>query len=335
MKKAFFYVTGCIAFGIGFWPSTLVPPDGDSEARRQAYLDTQIADHCLTFVDNSMIYEEGWDTLVQPNFWRQAMKLSPDSMIVNIAETRQIVGYLPYRTWRNMGKRRMRAYEDSVRAQYGLKQRAEIYFTNGRSHFYKFRRVLPEVSRAIKIFAEEDVDPWYAQTILLIESPGRLQFSTEGAYGAFQLMEGVAKEVGLVINDTLDEREDFTKSAQGAARLIQRTCIPKAKTLADYWNLEYEEDDLWFRLLVLHVYHAGFGNVRRVFRKMRPTEGGIPLYEELWQTKGRRFGNASQNYSQIALASLMELDKLIQSEIILCPDSLEQDSIIKTQTIEM
>lgn len=251
------------------------------------------------------------------------MKLAPDTLIINIAKTRQIVGYIPQKRWRRMSDRRVRQFEDSIRTEYQLEKRAEIYFTNGRNHFYRFHQVLPSISKAVEIFLEEGVDPWYAQTILLIESPGRLQFSTEGAYGAFQLMEGVAKEVGLVINDTLDEREDFGKSAMGAARLIQRTCVPKARTLAKYWNLEYEEDDLWFRLLVLHIYHAGFGNVRRVFRKMRPKEGGIPLFVKLWQTKSRRFGNASQNYSQIALASLMELDQIVQNEAILCPDGWE------------
>ncbi|MEM7367179.1 MAG: hypothetical protein AAF587_01190 [Bacteroidota bacterium] len=307
-------------FCIGSRPFPLIPPKTDHLESWEASLKEEYAYNCLKVVDNSMIFTEKWDTLVQPAFWRNAMDLSPDSLIINIAKTRQVIGYIPYKHWRGMSERKLRSYEDSIRQAYQLGKKDEIYFTNGRSHFYQFHKVLPEISRAVEVFHAEGVDPWYAQTILLIESPGRLQFSTEGAYGAFQLMEGVAKEVGLVINDTLDEREDFEKSAVGAARLIQRTCIPKAKVLADHWQLEYKEDDLWFRLLVLHVYHAGFGNVRRVLRKIRPTEGGIPLFLQLWQTKGRRFGNASQNYSQIALASLMELEEIIQEEVILCPD---------------
>lgn len=320
MRKVLSYVFACTMFGLIFRPNNLIPFKQDVQDNWEASLTEEYAYNCLKVVDNSMIYTEQWDTLVQPSFWRTAMDLSPDSLIINIAKTRQIIGYIPYRRWQRMSERRLRAYEDSIREEYSLGKRDEIFFTNGRSHFYQFHKVLPEISRAVEVFMEEGVDPWYAQTILLIESPGRLQFSTEGAYGAFQLMEAVAKEVGLVINDTLDERENFDKSAMGAARLIQRTCIPKAKVLADYWNLDYDEEDLWFRLLVLHVYHAGFGNVRRVFRKMRPTEGGIPLFQKLWQTKGRRFGNASQNYSQIALASLMELEEIIASEVILCPD---------------
>ncbi|MEM6806692.1 MAG: hypothetical protein AAF696_35150, partial [Bacteroidota bacterium] len=130
----------------------------------------------------------------------------------------------------------------------------------------------------------------------------------------------VAREVGLVVNDTLDEREDFYKSAQGAARLIRRTCLPKARQLCRDYRLHYQETDLWFRLLVMHVYHAGIGNVRRVVRKMRPKEGGIEFIKKIWQTKARRFGNASQNYSQITLASLLELDELIARKGIICPD---------------
>jgi hypothetical protein len=43
---------------------------------------------------------------------------------------------------------------------------------------------------------------------------------------------------------------------------------------------------------------------------------------ELWQTKSRRFGNASQNYSQIILAAMMELDALVDRQGIICPPDL-------------
>lgn len=275
---------------------------------------------CLKIIRDTSLYTEGWDQLSQPKFWRKAMKMGPDSLIVNIAATREVVTHLETSFWRGKTERMQKVYEDSIRKAYGLSRKDEIYFTTGRNHFYKYEALMPHIDEAVEAFMEELTDPWYAQSILLIESPGRMQFSTDGAYGAFQLMEGVAREVGLVINDTLDEREDFHKSAQGAARLIKRTCLPKTRQLCNDFRLEYEETDLWFRLLVMHVYHAGIGNVRRVIRKINPKEGGIELIKKLWQTKGRRFGNASQNYSQITLASLFELDELIRRKGIICPE---------------
>ncbi|WNJ18756.1 hypothetical protein [Pontibacter sp. G13] len=274
---------------------------------------------CIRAVQDSTIYHDGWDQLNQPTFWRTAMKYGPDTVIVNIAKNREIIGYLSTKEWERKTKRQKKRYEDQLREQYGLAKRDEIYFTTGRKHFYQIEKVVPELTHAVDIFLAEGTDPWYAQAILLIESPGRLQFSTSGAYGSFQLMAAVARDMGLVVNDSIDERKQFDKSAMGAARLLQRICIPKTKRLCERYGLEYDERDLWFRLLVMHVYHAGIGNVSRVMRKIRPRQGGIELFEELWQTKGRRFGNASQNYSQIALASLMELEDRLAKKGIVCP----------------
>ncbi|MEO0898082.1 MAG: hypothetical protein AAFY71_16855 [Bacteroidota bacterium] len=280
---------------------------------------------CTRLIQDSALYKEGWDSLRPPNFWRFAMKFPPDTVVVNIAKTREIVEVLSLKEVRAWPEKRKKRYEDSLRTAYKQGKKGEIFFTSGRNHFYQFSKVLPEIDKAIALFQDEGTDPWYAQTILLIESPGRLQFSTEGAYGAFQLMEGVARDVGLIVNDSIDERTEFDKSARGAARLIQRICIPKARALCKQYKLNYREHDIWFRLLVMHVYHAGIGNVRRVFRKMRPKEGGIPLITKLWQTKGRRFGNASQNYSQIALSALLELDDLVEQEGIICPLDQQED----------
>ncbi|MEO1452083.1 MAG: hypothetical protein AAFV07_21305, partial [Bacteroidota bacterium] len=285
-----------------------------------------LEDICLEVVQDSALYTEGWDTLAQPAFWQQIMRIGPDTTLVNIAKTRQIVGYIDTYNWMLRSEKRKKKYEDSIRNVYGLKAKDEIYFTHGRSHFYRIQAMLPAIDQAIEVFREEEVDPWYAQTILLIESPGRLQHSIDGAYGAFQLMEGVAKEMGLVINDTIDERADFHKSAKGAARLIDRVCLPHTRALCRKWGLGYREDEIWFRLLTMHVYHAGIGNVRRVMRKVRPDTGGVPLFKSLWQKKSRRFGNASQNYSQIALAALLELDVVLSRTGILCPPDEERIS---------
>ncbi|MCI4671955.1 MAG: hypothetical protein MRZ79_27680 [Bacteroidia bacterium] len=305
--------------------------DVDQVEKAEGFL-VSINGICTQVVQDSSLYTQGWDTLKQPNFWRYAMRFPPDTVIINIAKNRHLIEVESLARVRAWGEKRHKAYEDSIRKKYGLKKKDPIFFTTGRNHFYQFQKVMPEIDEAIDLFQDEGTDPWYAQTILLIESPGRMQFSTDGAYGAFQLMAGVAREVGLIVNDTLDEREEFDKSARGAARLINRVCLPHTRALCNSYGLEYEEHDLWFRLLTMHVYHAGIGNVRQVMRKIRPKEGGLELITELWQTKSRRFGNASQNYSQIALGALLEFDQLIQKEGIICPlNQMEDGRLVKGQ----
>ncbi|MEM6342901.1 MAG: transglycosylase SLT domain-containing protein [Bacteroidota bacterium] len=311
------WVLSLFAWG---WPiSGPSPQPVDPELQIEEF-QVQLAANCYQVIQDSSLYTQGWDKLVQPRFWREAMKLPPDTVIVNVAKTRQIVERLNLYEYRARGERKQKAYEDSLRTVYGLGKKDEIFFTTGRNHFYRFQEMLGPIDKAIPVFIKEQTDPWYAQAILLIESPGRLQYSTDGAYGAFQLMKGVAQDMGLTVNERVDEREDFEKSAAAAARLLRTTCIPKARKLCDDWKLSYKETDLWFRLLTMHIYHAGIGNVKRVVKRIKPKEGGQALITKLWQTKGRRFGNASQNYSQIILACFMELDALLQTEGIICPD---------------
>jgi hypothetical protein len=172
---------------------------------------------------------------------------------------------------------------------------------------------MPQINDAIRIFEENNTDPFYAQAILLIESPGQLLKSNVGAYGPFQLMKGVARAQGLTVNKYVDERKDFSKSAYAAAKLIREVCIPYTNAMLNAKGICYNETDLWYRLLVLHVYHAGAGNVSAALDKMTYCEqdGDIGLIKELWNTRAAAFGAVSQKYSQVALACLIELDDRI------------------------
>ena len=319
MRRIGRMVWGMAGMLLFFWPVSHTFPDPDSVSRAIIH-PVSIEDVCLKVVQDSTLYTQGWDTLIQPAFWRKAMQIGPDSCIINIAKTREVVGIVATSFIRAKSNRQKKRYEDSIRTEYNLRQRDEIYFTTGRNHFYKFESLLHSIDKAVDIFMANQTDPWYAQAILLIESPGRLQFSTDGAYGAFQLMEGVAREMGLKVNKEEDEREHFERSAEAAARFLRTVCIPETRNLCNRYNLKYRENDLWFRLLVMHVYHAGARNVNRVLKKIRPKSGGLELITTMWQTKSRRFGNASQNYSQIALASLLELDEVLKTEGIICPE---------------
>ncbi|MEY3237559.1 MAG: hypothetical protein RI883_1660, partial [Bacteroidota bacterium] len=119
---------------------------------------------------------------------------------------------------------------------------------------------------------------------------------------------------GLTVNSQVDERKDFNRSAYGASRLISRVCIPEAKRILNAHHLTYNESDLWFRLFVLHVYHAGSMNVSAVVNKINPTVGSQELITQMWQTTAADFGNNSQNYTQLALASQLILHDMIYQQ---------------------
>lgn len=267
----------------------------------------------LTIISTNQIFEECWDQLAHPNFWKTIMRLSPDSCVINIAETRTVVKKMAVRDWDQNSDERKDAIRDSIRAAHGLSAEAKIYMTTGKNDFYQFEKVIPSLAKGVEVFNQEGVDPWYAQAILLIESPGKLAKSNVGAYGAFQLMKGVARSHGLRVDKYVDERKDFTKSAQAAASLVSTTCIPHAKRILEEHGLNYNENDLWFRLFVLHIYHAGAGNVEAVMNVIQPEIGGMNVIQDMWINSAAHFKNSSQNYSQLALASLMILDEIVHT----------------------
>jgi hypothetical protein len=278
-----------------------------------------------SFYSTNEIYTERWDTLLNPQFWMKVMDLPPDSMIVNIAKTREILFYGKLGSYRSWTDKHKNTFRDSIRKARGLDSLERIFVTSGKNDYYQFKHAIPSISKGIELFNQYGVDPWYAQAILLIESPGKVRKSNVGAYGSFQLMKGVARNYGLKINKYIDERKDFTKSAKAASRLISEVCIPQAKRILGKYKIKYAEKDLWFRLFTMHIYHAGAYNVEAVVDAIKPKKGGKELIAKMWKTKAKGFKNASQNYSQVALASLIKLNQLIINDcelIILCGSEL-------------
>lgn len=274
------------------------------------------------FVQSGQLYEEGWDKLEQPNFWRTLMTMEDDSALINIGSTRQIIRKVSVKEWNNLSDDSKNVIRDSVKSHYGLPEEEHVYMTSGKKAFYDFKKVIPSIGKGIEIFNENNVDPFYAQAILLIESPNKMQKSPVGAYGSFQIMRKVAINLGLKVNSTIDERKDFDKSAWASAKLIRTICIPETNRILDAKGITYNPNDLWYKLLVLHTYHAGAGNVRNAINASNPSVGDIKLITTLWQTEVGSFRNASQNYSQLALATLIELDYIITNEckyIYNCP----------------
>ncbi len=94
--------------------------------------------------------------------------------------------------------------------------------------------------------------------------------------------------------------------------MIRTICIPELNKILDAKCIEYDATETWYKLLVLHVYHAGAGNVKKAINVVNPHEGNMQLITQLWQTEAGGFRNASQNYTQLALASMFELDDIIE-----------------------
>ena len=75
------------------------------------------------------LFEEGWSELAQPNFWRQIMTLSPDSCIVNIAATREIIAVMSKAEWNKQSDTEKNTFRDSVRTVRNLESDSRIFVT--------------------------------------------------------------------------------------------------------------------------------------------------------------------------------------------------------------
>jgi len=268
----------------------------------------------VNYVHDCQLYDLRCDTLPQVRFWRNVMNLTRDSAYICYSNRRCVIDKVEVKYWKTFNDLQKDGYRDSLRNVYCMSDSERVLLVEGKSFFYDFSKAYPKLDQGIKDFEGNGVDPWYAQAILLIESPNRLQKSNVGAYGPFQLMKPVARMYGLKVNRKIDERADFDRAAYAASSLMKNICIPLAKQMLDTMHISYSETDLWFRLLVMHVYHAGAGNVRAVLQTIKPTEGGMPLIQTMWRTQAKGFKTASQNYTQLVLAAMLEMDARLELE---------------------
>ncbi len=301
----------CVLFASGKLYSTTPDPARKVEKIVVTWNDTLK----LRFLRDSSLYADGWDTLAQSKFWREVITMTSDSCLINVAYCRKPIEKVARSVWMNQTEPQKICYKDSLSQVHCVDSSGMLYVTTGKKEFYEVRKTLADINTAITVFEEQNCDPWYAQTILLIESPGKSKAkSSVGAGGPFQLMASVARKYGLRVSKTVDERSDLKKAAKAASHLIKSSCIRSVKNMLDERGMDYNETDLWFRLLVLHAYHAGAGNVRCVISSLNPSAGGVELFQKIWQTTCASFKNESQNYSQIALGALLNFDALIQAD---------------------
>lgn len=254
------------------------------------------------------------DKLPNVLFWRRIMNLHKDSCLLNVHSNRTVIATLHAATWYGSKETDKQLLLDSLRKKNGILDTPRIVGTMGKSFFYAFEKIADKVPLGIAAFENNGIDGWYAKAILLIESPNQLQKSNAGAYGPFQLMPGVARNYGLKVNKYVDERADFDRSAFAASELIKTICIPFARQMLNARSIVYNENELWFKLFVMHIYNAGAGNVQLALDAIPNPGQGIEIIKQLWNTSAGRFKSASQNYSQLILAAFLEYEERIDKK---------------------
>ncbi len=259
---------------------------------------------CLLKIES--IPQNNW-LLFQPEiaFWVQDILLSEDSFMVVDQMSRSVVDVIHKKEVLNIENGgNLKCLGQLYQGICFSDGDARIKFVRGRKSFFDFQKIAPYIQEGIRIFEEHKVNPIYAQLLLLIESPNNSHaVSIAGARGHFQLMPDVARKYGLRVNRYTDERVNFQRSAMAAAKLFKYYCIPSARRICENLELDYKETDLWFQLLTLHIYNAGAGNVKKAALLHKGVEDGNSLITSLWHTRKGAFGNSSQNYSQLCLAS--------------------------------
>ncbi|MBL7811456.1 MAG: transglycosylase SLT domain-containing protein [Bacteroidetes bacterium] len=267
----------------------------------------------LSYLRIPCIANEGWDTMPEIQFWRRVVSLSEDSSLANVDATRRMLCVYPKKLVDSLdAKGRLDSLRNQTCRRFNLPEGTRIRFTGGKKWFYNYEGVSMKLHRAIEVFDSLGVDPFYAQSVLLIESPGTNKAkSIAGAYGNFQLMPFVARSYGLRVDAYIDERENFDRSAYAAARLIREICVPYARRWCQEYGFAVDEKALWFKLLALHCYNAGSGTVKQAMAVVPRTAQGNTLIKTLWHTSAGYFRSEAQNYSQLALACYLEYEKSV------------------------
>jgi hypothetical protein len=118
-----------------------------------------------------------------------------------------------------------------------LRQRAILYFPLVQTYLRKYK--IPEDFKYLPI----------------VESGFAVLTSRVGARGFWQIMPGTAKDLGLIVNSTVDERDDITKSTIAACMLLNQyhTSIQKTHNVSSW-------------VLTAAAYNYGIGNIFKAIK---------------------------------------------------------------------
>ena len=113
--------------------------------------------------------------------------------------------------------------------------------------------------------------------------------SNAGAAGIWQLMPETARELGLVVNGLVDDRNDFNKSTYAAC-----------KVLANYYLYIRKQFGISSWVLTAAAYNNGIGNIQNAIKKQGTNYFQMQLNEE----------TAAYVYKIIAVKELFEYPEL-------------------------
>jgi membrane-bound lytic murein transglycosylase D len=123
--------------------------------------------------------------------------------------------------------------------------------------------------------------------IPVVESGFRNATSQAGAAGYWQLMPGTARDLGLTVNDVVDERLDLPKSTEAACKLLKGY---------------YAKLGIW--ALTLAGYNFGIGNISKAMKKQGSNYFSMQLNAE----------TAVYVYKIIAVKELFEYPELYMKD---------------------
>ena len=129
--------------------------------------------------------------------------------------------------------------------------------------------------------------------LAIVESGFTQAVSPKGAAGFWQFMAPTAKEYGLTVNESIDERNDIYKSTYAACR-----------QLANYYNSIAREFKVYSWVLTAAAYNFGIGNMGKEIRRQGGDYFQMKLNEE----------TANYVYKIIAVKELWEYPELYMKD---------------------
>lgn len=199
----------------------------------------------------------------------------------------------------------------------------ERYSKKERSYIiHMFRKGEKYFPKALDIFDKYNV-PYEFQMLPALESNFTANaVSSAGAVGYWQFMSGLAREYGLRIGGKNDERKNFSKSTNAAAKFFRD-------------QLEYFNNDI---LLTVAAYNCGQGRVRSSIKKSKNTDADYWAIKKYLPAETRRFvmnfvalNVIAANYDKFINRNLdFDQPHLIQLATI---DSTEADNLISRNSL--
>lgn len=145
----------------------------------------------------------------------------------------------------------------------------------------------------VEYYMHETNIPEDFKYLAIVESGFKNATSSAGAAGFWQLMPETAKELGLVVNGIVDERNDFNKSTYAAC-----------KVLANYYLYIRKQFGISSWVLTAAAYNNGIGNIQNAIKKQGTNYFQMQLNEE----------TAAYVYKIIAVKELFQYPELYMND---------------------